>query len=164
MSTKLCIKAGLTNSGEDRRELRSWADCKPANRREDNLEASRPKRGRPPKAPSVASPEPTTTTESALPVVTSEPTNDHAPRPVRSTRNPVPNYVDAVIATIDFTKPPPPFHNLSATRPEPTVVTGPPPHSGFIQQRIWEATPQELQDINNSIAGVSHGGRTSLKG
>ena len=170
----LVIKAGLTNSGEDRRELRSWADCKPAHRREDNLEASRPKRGRPSKESPVSSPELTATTESAqatpveenepLPVVASEPTSNQALKPVRSTRNPAPNYVDAIIATIDFTKPPPPFKNLSATRPEPTVVTGPPPYSGFIQPGTWEATPQELQAINNSIAGVSHGGRTSLKG
>ena len=90
-----------------------------------------------------------------------EPDNNQAPRPVRKTRNPAPNYVDAIVATIDFTKPPLPIDESS---PKPTIVTGPPPYGGFLQRRAWKATPQELQAINNSIAGVSRGGRTSLKG
>ena len=154
----LVIKAGLTNSGEDRRELRSWADCKPAYRREDNLEASRPKRGRPPKEQEPLVTPPTTPVEEGESL---EPDNNQAPRPVRSTRNPAPNYVDAIVATMDFTKPPPPLNENDS---EPTIVTGPPPYCGFLQRGAWKATPQELQAINNSIAGVSRGGRTSLKG
>ena len=44
--------------------------------------------------------------------------------PARSTRNPAPNYVDAVIASIDFSKPPP---------------------------NMWSASKSELIDINKSI-------------
>ena len=45
------IKVGVNKDGSDRTELRAWADCKRAYLRQDAAEASRPKRGRPPKQP-----------------------------------------------------------------------------------------------------------------
>ena len=47
------IKVGVNKQGEDRVELRSWSDAKPAYRRESIEDAVRPKRGRPTKSSNV---------------------------------------------------------------------------------------------------------------
>ena len=86
----LQIKTGLTRSGEIRSELRSWSDCKPAYRRDETLEASKPTRGRPPKQP----PEP------PLPAqVEQNKTNIDDDPPFHGFGQP--------IASLDFSKPPP---------------------------------------------------------
>ena len=132
------IKTGLTKGGEVRSEVRAWADCKPAHRRDETIEASRPARGRPPKNPGLESDARVVTdnqnisdqssnvnkvgtAEESLPQLNS---NVGGKPPARSTRNPAPNYVDAVIASIDFSKPPP---------------------------NMWSASKSELIDINKSI-------------
>ena len=55
-------------------------------------------------------------------------------RSVRSTRNQSPNYVDALVASIDFSKPPPDVSSRA---------------------RTWTASETELNAINNSISGRS---------
>ena len=55
--------------------------------------------------------------------------NVGAKRPVRSTRNANPAYVDALT----------------------THFTGPPPVTAFKQSHMWTASPVDLQIINNSI-------------
>ena len=136
--TTVEIRAGLTKSGEVRSELRSWTDCKPANLRDGVADAERPQRGRPPK-PSLVPSSNTRSAENSLPIDTSVPppnlpnSNDggNPSRPTRSTRNPAPNYVDALVASIDFSRPPPIY----------------PPST------TWTASRQELDVINRSIRG-----------
>ena len=68
-------------------------------------------------------------------------------RPARSTRNPEPNYIEALIAEIDFSKPPPPFgpyagnSKVSSTPADPST-------------RSWSASPADLAAINRSIRGI----------
>ena len=120
------IRAGLNKEGVVRKEWRAWSDCKPAHMRKDAVAAERPKRGRPPKQAAEAD----TVVEPDQPS-----TSSTAPRSVRSTRNPAPNYVDALVVTPDFTKPPPPF-----TR--------------YAEPRTWTALAQELASINQSITST----------
>ena len=51
------IKVGVNKQGEDRVELRSWSDAKPAYRRESIEDAVRPKRGRPTNSHNTAIPD-----------------------------------------------------------------------------------------------------------
>ena len=137
------IKVGLTKEGVVRKELRSWADCKPAFRREA-VDAERPKRGRPPKK-SLSQPEQLSPPEnlSPQPEPPKASNNSSSARPVRSTRNQAPNYI-ASVAQVDFPRPPPPFMVPAAT--------GTPPFSGF-HQPAWSASASDLNIINQSIAG-----------
>ena len=144
------IKVGVDRFGQDREELRAWKDLKPAYLRNNTVEAARPKRGRPPLRPQ---PEPTSTPailEDSIVLTTpaTEETLDknsnhggkhsEPSRPVRSTRNPNPSYVDA----IDFSKPPPVFKagnsNYLTSAAEPIV-------------KVWSASKEQLLDINRSI-------------
>ena len=134
--SSLEIKAGLTARGEVRSEWRAWADCKPAHINEDTVEASRPKRGRPPK-PQVPSDQespldPPVVTNSEAPNLPNSNDGGNSSRPTRSTRNPAPNYVDTLVASIDFSRPPPSYHPPSTT---------------------WTASRRELEVINRSIRG-----------
>ena len=149
--SSLTIRVGRNMDDSDRLELRSWADCKPANRRQGTEEAQRPKRGRPPKNPEVEAGLDTTVDSSLSPPVSSDSdaslggnaddnkspnlsnSNEggNSSRSTRSTRNPAPNYVDALVASIDFSRPPPSY-------PPPTT---------------WTASRQELEVINRSIRG-----------
>ena len=155
--TSVVIKAGLDRFGQNREELRAWKDLKPANLRDDAVEAARPKRGRPPllqeaassSSPSDASlPSPIDTAQSPdqntsltdqnkssesgnTPNLTNSNEGGNSSRATRSTRNPAPNYVDALVASIDFSRPPP-------SCPPPTT---------------WTASRQELEVINRSIRG-----------
>ena len=163
--SSLEIKVGLNSDGSNRSQLRSWADCKPANRREGVEDASRPKRGRPAK-----NLQPKTVTEQSSSDTSDASTNggvgtevqNKSPnpadsnvsgKPVRSTRNPAPNYVE----TIDFSEPPPGFSagnsNSLPTSAEPMTTTGPPPFGGFLRRGSWSASGQELEVINRSIGG-----------
>ena len=139
--SSLEIKAGLTKTGEVRSELRSWTDCKPANVREGVKDAERPKRGRPPQSPPVPSDQHTSLTdqnkssnleEENTPNLTNSNDSGNSSRSTRSTRNPAPRYVDALVASIDFSKPPP-------SCPPSTT---------------WTASRQELEVINRSIRGI----------
>ena len=123
--SSLEIKTGLTKEGVVRKELRAWSDCKPAKMRDGVVEAERPKRGRPPK-------------ESSDPQPVEQPPEVEPPpvRPVRSTRNPMPNYVDAISAIPDFSQPPPSFCSTAAETP-----------------KAWVASKEDLSVINQSITG-----------
>ena len=133
----LSIRVGRNRDNSDRLELRNWADCKPANRRADRADAERPKRGRPPKKPKdqdvISEPEEETTeTIAESPNLTNSNDGGNSSRPTRSTRNPAPNYVDTLVASIDFSRPPPSYHPPSTT---------------------WTASRRELEVINRSIRG-----------
>ena len=133
------IQVGLTVKGEPRYEVRSWRDLKVAHKDPEAQDAERPRRGR--KKTSVPS-EPANITEvnsenDAGEPVEGVPQNQNKPpaensneRGKRSTRNPAPNYVSA-------------------------IITGPPPLMGFPpNQKCWSASVSELEIINRSI---SHG-------
>ena len=144
------IKVGTNANGSLRKEIRHASDLKVGHLREDATIAERPKRGRPAKSP--ANIEPNSKPEDISTNIDEDP----------------PFHGFGSQARIDFSKPPPGFiagnSNPVPTHPEPTQVTGPPPFSGFMQRGAWQASPEDLLAINNSIAGVSHGSRTSLKG
>ena len=146
--SSLEIKVGLNSNGSERKELRAWADCKKGYLRDNQADAERPKRGRPPKSPpsepiQPSSPSPSSSSDPSDASSTGNHNNNKPPnlpnsndggnlsRPTRSTRNPAPNYVDALVASIDFSKPPPSY----------------PPST------TWTASRQELEDINRSIRG-----------
>ena len=123
------IKTGLTAKGEIRSELRAWADCKPAYVNEDTVEASRPKRGRPPKKTSE-----TKTNESEQ-----SPNLDTSSQPFHGFAT------QPGVATVDFSKPPPPFpcagnSNFKTTHADST--------------KTWSASVADLEVINSSISGV----------
>ena len=63
-------------------------------------------------------------------------------RPVRTTRNPNPKYVDAISTA------------MSSLEEPRTQVTGPPPCSGFLQRGSWSATSADLDVINSSIGAM----------
>ena len=132
------IKAGLTAKGEVRSELRSWSDCKPAFMREDTVEASRSKRGRPSKE-SV----PDKMDQDQNKPIGNDPPNLGHSRPIRSTRNQSPNYLEALVALIDFSTPPPPLPGAGNSNLLPTHA----------DHRPWSASSTELKFINQSIAG-----------
>ena len=143
------IKVGLNKDGSDRTELRAWSDCKAAHLREGVQEASKPKRGRPPKKtveskplsqPEQLSPPENLSPQPEPPKAPNE--NSSSARPVRSTRNQAPSYI-ASVAQVDFSRPPPPFMVPAAT--------GTPPFSGF-HQPAWSASASDLNIINQSIA------------
>ena len=135
------IKVGLTKAGENRSELRAWADCKPAYLREDATEAERPRRGRPPKPFSgpEAQIDPFASNSQPLQnqnkVAISEPFTS-------PNLDSDPPFHGFKTAAIDFSKPPPPFKvagNLNTTTTS--------------AERAWTASPQELDVINRSIIG-----------
>ena len=108
------IQVGLTATGEPRHETRSWRDLKVAHVAPDTKEAHRPRRGRPKKNTSSLS-EADSTTENKQPVapaVTAEEsaTTDRLStnnlnvggKPVRSTRNPNPSYVDEISTSLPW--------------------------------------------------------------
>ena len=113
------IKTGNYVSGKPKLELHTWARAKPAFMRPDAEVAQRPRRGRPSKSSITDAksshatdpvPEPTSTEETQPVAVTPPPiinnetegniTSDNSKiggsRPIRSTRNPSPMYVDTI--------------------------------------------------------------------
>ena len=101
------IKTGNFVSGKPKLELHTWARAKPAFMRPDAVVAERPKRGRPQKIPATVSvPDPPSTEETRpndAVIQLSENVNNNTPdsnvggkRQPRTTRNPAPNYVNAV--------------------------------------------------------------------
>ena len=148
------IKVGLTRSGEVRSEIRAWADCKPAFRRNDTIEAERPMRGRPRKNTAVDTPPDTADDASAaMPDTLEEPVT--ANNNTSGTDNPLqttqPRYnlrprKSKEVAQIDFSKPPPKRAGNSngfSTSSDPQSVT----------PSAWIATKHELDAINASIVG-----------
>ena len=103
------VRVGFFANGEERHQIRHWRDLKIAQRRsEDTPEASRPKLGRPKNSPSVTSEAANLTekedalgknkTELPAKIQPAElPAKIQTNRPVRSTRNPAPSYVDSVV-------------------------------------------------------------------
>ena len=134
----LVIKVGVNKDLSDRIELRAWADVKPAYLKNDTVDATRPKLGRPPKpgaddvnSSRVASEEslpPDNTPNLEQNKNKNSNVGGNSSRPPRSTRNPAPNYV----ASVNFSKPPPKFPMMS-----------------------WSASSLELEEINRSISGLN---------
>ena len=104
------VRVGSFADGRPLHQTFHWSSCKLAHMREGAPEGSRPKLGRPAIAPQPVEPsepiqtvtsspaEPSETTEStASPVAAYFPSNS---RPVRTTRNPHPQYVDAVMCQL----------------------------------------------------------------
>ena len=132
--TTVKIRVGHNIRGQPRYQIRHWRDLKIFKAPAEVQEAERPKLGRPPRqghSPSAIQDQvkPSTITRSEAPSDTS--TELEKPnRPIRSSRNANPIYVDSV-----------------ATR-------GPPPHLGFpVVPKIWSASSAELEMINRSIGG-----------
>ena len=149
--TTVEIKVGENKDRTDRTEIRHFGDVKPAYLREDAVEAERPRRGRPPKAEvpiEDANPPPPVSSDTSqqsnqnIAGQPSQNSNVGGNRPARSTRNPAPNYVDALLHAVDFSSPPPGYPKagnlkVSSTSADPTTM--------------WTASPDELADINKSI-------------
>ena len=148
------IKVGSNRDGSDRLELRHVSDTKIAYLRDDAKEASRPKRGRPPKD-SSKTPSSTSSNETAQ-AFDEKVNKDVATEETTTTRNleqaaPAPYYNlrprRNKVAAIDFTKPPPNFKHPNpsgdSTAAEPTPM--------------WTATPFDLSVINQSISSRARG-------
>ena len=132
------IKVGLTKSGEDRCELRHWRDLKVAHMGEATPEASRPARGRPsapkpstdqPQSEAQSNTEPNKNKKDAI--LINKPTQPA--RPVRSTRNQNPVYVDSLTE----------ISEKSAGKFKTELTP-----------RAWSASSEELAIINASIGNV----------
>ena len=130
------IRVGFDVHNNPRYELRNWRDLKIAEIPEGAEEASRPKRGRPPKATSAQSKiaippdEPGKTTSGHNKDDGEEQNNNKSEggkiqttRPLRSTRNPHPVYVDSITTNL----------STSAT------------------PRSWSASKEELAELNSAI-------------
>ena len=177
--TTVEIKVGTNKDLSDRTEVRHWGDIKPAHLRPGAQEAERPKRGRPTLKSGPESHDTSDPVKAQLSNNNNKPddigksSNEGSPnlnpsagnsnsnvsgKPIRSTRNPAPNYIDSIIAAIDFSKPPPQMAGNSkitsseSTAAEPVPSTGPPPFRGF-HQEMWSASASDLNVINQSIAG-----------
>ena len=148
--TTVKIRVGSNVRGEPRYQIRHWRDLKVYQASPEVEEAERPKRGRPSKSsrlsPEVGFPE----NKSASPVESGDQTKTkfisteinkqdgiikppNSNRPIRSTRNQSPNYVDSV--------------ELSSS--------GPPPVPAFPKApRPWSASASEIAALNASITSV----------
>ena len=151
------IRVGYYANGQPKYEIRSVRDLKVAHLAPEAEEASRPKRGRPPKpkpedqpqsivsADTTSQSEPDSGDTEQINKVASKQTDalnsNTGGRIPRSTRNPNPLYVDAI---------------ASSGLPTHFKSTGPPPGPSFISRKPsgGSATPEELLEINNSINGV----------
>ena len=154
------IGIGLNKSGSECLEVRHMSDIKIANLRDDAVIATRPKRGRPATRPSPSnrdqSPEENLVTNASdtsqlstnvnndgtdqaaqSPNLSNSNVGGNSSKPVRSTRNSAPNYVDSLIAAIDFSKPPPPY--------------SPAGNSNVISSRSWSASKEEIAALNRQI-------------
>ena len=119
----LKIKVGLTSQGEERVELRAWADVKPAYLRDDAEEAQRPKRGRPTK---ILLPENANDVSNNKQTASSE-----EPVSPNLESQPFHGFMPPDVSTVDFSVPPPNYAgNLNA----------------------WQATAEDLRQINQSIS------------
>ena len=136
------IRTGTYVSGKPMLELQSWTRCKPAFMRQDAPLASRARRGRPktkdiepPSDPRPTSPpakslltqpvELVDVKQTNLPAKSERENSNDDSRPIRSTRNQNPNYVDSI---------------------------GPPPIQPFPHKpQAWSATYEDLSRLNNEI-------------
>ena len=134
------IKVGVNKDGSNREQVRSWGDTKPAYLRSDAEPAERPKRGRPSKKPPASS----TTSKSHQ---NSSGTDASSNQNIATTTTEYsPN-----LAAIDFSAG---NSKLLSTAPEPFKLSGPPPSPGFSKRpSVWSASQQDLDFINQSIAG-----------
>ena len=149
--TQVKIRVGYSKNNKPRYELRNWRDLKIAHLRPDAEEASRPKRGRPSGSKairnqtdnshdtSVQSAADNTTdinktddnqlVQKTQPVAAPLPESSNVGgKPVRSTRNPNPIYVDAISAV------------------------GPPAGNPFPSHRVWTASAEDLKWLNFQIS------------
>ena len=154
MST-IRVKVGTFKSGAENLQLHHWSNAKPATMRADATEGTMTTRGRPSKSTSSSDVHRATDESEADYVDTSKQTtpsppsasepvdknsNERGKRPVRSTRNPAPLYVDNV------TGPPPiPFSskagNSNCVRQPPTP-----------NLRPWQADKQTIALLNYQIS------------
>ena len=140
------LEVGSYKDGRVRYEFRHLNDIKPAHPKSLAGTVERPKLGRPAAMTSTSSAKAPGSTESeaafqvqnggkvnkpaaAPPTHAEDPPNSNQ-RPIRTTRNPAPSYVDS----IEF--------------------SGPPPFRGFPVNRTWSASAADLEAINQSIRGV----------
>ena len=153
------IKVGLNKHGAERIERRHVSDIKVAHLREGATIAERKKRGRPRKSESEslksAVPDESDSAAGRAPASTEENVNKNitVPGPPNSNYNLRPR---KVVATIDFSKPPPGFSagNSIGISPTSKFIAGPPPKPAFAcKLSTWTATPQQLAAINASIVG-----------
>ena len=120
------IKVGLNKDGSDRREIRHISDIKVAYLRDDAVIASRPKRGRPPKAPTTASSKNSTSPDSEE----NKNKNDANTKAFSS-----PNLDDD-----------PPFHGFGT---QAAIDFQDPKRAR--NSNAWQATAEDLRKINQSI-------------
>ena len=133
------IRVGFYANGEERVQVRHWRDLKIAERRSE-VEAERPKLGRP-KKPPTEKPKPESEDAGKVnkPVPTEKPAQIQT-RQVRSTRNQSPNYVSAI------------------------TLTGPPMKHPFpdatcqLSTTPWSASQEEIEELNRRLSGqISRG-------
>ena len=160
------IRVGYYKDGSERYELRHWRDLKlsPSFADVKDKEAHRPQLGRKPKnTPESSAPsrsEPATTDDAgknkqtgrvlpATPAVEKQPPISNS-RPIRSTRNQAPIYVDS-IASIQTSGPPlvTPFPT-SREAPRSSTMSSSPPESNHAPA-AWSASSWELELINQSV-------------
>ena len=129
------IRVGTNKDGSERREIRHISDTKIAYLRDDAVEASRPKRGRPPKPKPRPEPQPDPTPPSA-PTKADISTNKNDGIASRLRSRNLPN-----VAEINFSVPPPGWKagNSNYLRQSGNSVA-------------WSANQGELEEINRSIS------------
>ena len=105
MVSQIQVKIGVFANGQPRLSIYNWQQCKIAHLREGFIEGSRPALGRKPQVrpnpPAVVESLPVETNINDAPKQTkpeSPPKIQPVNRPVRTTRNANPQYVDAVFA------------------------------------------------------------------
>ena len=133
-ASTILIKVGLNADSSNRTELRHWSDVRPAYLRPEAVEAERPKRGRPRKK-DVNSDQNTSETN----------VNNGIQETVDSPNLDEPFHGFATQASVDFSKPPPPFpkrENLNVFSTAPEVP------------KAWSASQTEIDRINNSISAA----------
>ena len=136
----ILIKVGTHKDGSDRTELRTWADCKSAYRREGVPDAQRPKLGRPAKAAAFNSPPESDTILSNHPDTSI--TNVDVNNNVASVERQQSQNLAAWIAVQDFSKPPPSEEagnsNQLSTKPDRSSM-------------FWSPSIEELAELNRQI-------------
>ena len=136
----ILIKVGTHKDGSDRTELRTWADCKSAYRREGVPDAQRPKLGRPAKAAAFNSPPESDTilsNHSDTSITNVDVNNNVASVERQQSQN-----LAAWIAVQDFSKPPPSEEagnsNQLSTKPDRSSM-------------FWSPSIEELAELNRQI-------------
>ena len=133
------IKVGLNKDGSKRVELRHISDIKVAYLRQDAVIATRPKRGRPPKANPSSLPEPDASSLVDFSSNQNKPANiDSSGSPNLEDDPPFHGFATQT-AQIDFSRPPPLFPRAGNSNAKSTPADA------------WVASPEEITNINYQI-------------